>query len=230
MELLPRLYQGAGAGYTAEHADRRTSNTSDPQEREVNPLLSKVPTRGCLWWGMSDKEYCLKPCCSWAGSHSEQYTVQGSDWKSASMQITSSSQWTSQGTHAEIHPTWLQNLVFHLTKDEMSNSKHKDEQTFQELWRAALSNQQQHSLSYSHLKWELSVSLATLQAKSVHWSVEAFGPLVSGAIWVGELVIWDYSVLNHSQLMCCGRSHALCKISLSPSSSFPFILQTIKTV
>lgn len=137
---------------------------------------------------------------------------------------------TSQGTHAEIHPTWLQNLVFHLTKDEMSNSKHKDEQTFQELWRAALSNQQQHSLSYSHLKWELSVSLATLQAKSVHWSVEAFGPLVSGAIWVGELVIWDYSVLNHSQLMCCGRSHVLGKISLSPSSSFPFILQTIKTV
>lgn len=71
---------------------------------------------------------------------------------------------------------------------------------------------------------------STLQTKSVHWKVVAFGPLVSGAIWVGKLVNWGYSVLNHSQLMCCGRSHSLCKSSFSSSSSFLFILQTIKAL
>lgn len=103
---------------------------------------------------------------------------------------------TSQGTHPAIHPTWLQNPAFHLTKDKMSNSKYKDEQTFQELWRGVLSNQQTHSLSHSHLKWELSVSLAPLQAKSVRWSMVPFG-----------LVIWGNSVLSHSS--CAVADHTL---------------------
>lgn len=62
----------------AENGDRRTSNMSDPQGREVNPILPKVPTQGCLWWGTAHQEYCPKPCCSWAGSHREQCTAQGS--------------------------------------------------------------------------------------------------------------------------------------------------------
>lgn len=60
---------------------------------------------------------------------------------------------------------------------------------------------------------------STLQTKSVHWKVVAFGPLVSGAIWVGKLVNWGYSVLNHSQLMCCGRSH-------SARALFPLVLHS----
>lgn len=40
------LYQGVGAGFATEHGDRRTSNMSDPQGRDINPLLPKYPQGG----------------------------------------------------------------------------------------------------------------------------------------------------------------------------------------